>query len=659
MYRIIPMYRIILCAAAALLTFGTATRSAAATDDREACGRWSLTEEAVAACSRLIERNPKDADAYHKRGKAYYYLNNYDRAIADYDEAVRLTPKDVEVYKDRALVYKFKHDYDRAIADMDQAVRLAPEDAKSYKDRASVYESRHDYDRAIADLDQAVRLSPKDAEIYKHRAWVHLSKRDYDRAIADYGQAITLAPKDTDTYHTYLERGDAHNGKSDYDRAIADFDQAIGLRPKDTLAYHRRGNTYRRKGEYDRAIADYDEAIRLDGSCFVYVDRGEAYHQKRDYDRAIADADQAIKCLDPEISINPNLDLFYVARGRAYRLKHDHNRAIADFDQAIRLNAFANRAFVYNVRGEAYVDMGDYDRAIADYDQALKLDPSLTEARQNRARAQALAARLTPAKPVAAAPPPPPPPQAALPQPASQPVLAERRVALVIGNSQYRSVPVLPNPRRDAQAVAQALREDGFQTVMVVNDAGRDALRDALRRFRAEADKAEWALVYYAGHGVQIGKTNYLIPVDAKLADARDVQGETIAYGEVEAAVGGASTLRIIVLDACRTDPFETQMARANPGRAVARGLSPPPETDAGMLVVYSAKDGQVAEDGDGANSPFAAALVAQLKVPGREVRRLFDYVREDVMNATGRRQQPFTYGSLPGSKDFFFVAGK
>jgi len=127
----------------------------------------------------------------------------------------------------------------------------------------------------------------------------------------------------------------------------------------------------------------------------------------------------------------------------------------------------------------------------------------------------------------------------------------------------------------------------------------------------------------------------------------------------VEAAIGGAKALRLIILDACRVDPFETQMARVNPGRALPRGLVAPPEPDAGMLVVYSAKDGQVADDGNGVNSPFAAALVAQLKVPGREVRRLFDYVREDVMNATGKRQQPFTYGSLPGSRDYYFVAGK
>jgi hypothetical protein len=256
-----------------------------------------------------------------------------------------------------------------------------------------------------------------------------------------------------------------------------------------------------------------------------------------------------------------------------------------------------------------------------------------------------------PRHPVAAPPPKP------LVQPSSPAVTAEHRVALVIGNSAYRAVPVLPNPRRDAQAVAQALRDDGFKTVTLVNDAGLDALRNALRTFRAAADAADWGLIYYAGHGLQIGKTNYLVPADARLRDERDVDAEAVSYGELEKAVSGARALRLIILDACRTDPFEAQMVRVNPGRAFSRGLSPPPEPDAGMLIVYSAKDGQIAEDGDGANSPFAAALIAQLKVPGREVRRLFDFVRDDVMNATGRRQQPFTYGSLPAVRDYYFLA--
>ena len=93
---------------------------------------------------------------------------------------------------------------------------------------------------------------------------------------------------------------------------------------------------------------------------------------------------------------------------------------------------------------------------------------------------------------------------------------------------------------------------------------------------------------------------------------------------------------------------------------SLTRGLAPPPETEPGTLVAYSAKEGEVAaDDADGVNSPFARAFVAQLKVPGREVRRLFDYVRDDVLRATGRRQQPFTYGSLPGERDFFFVSAR
>jgi uncharacterized caspase-like protein len=117
--------------------------------------------------------------------------------------------------------------------------------------------------------------------------------------------------------------------------------------------------------------------------------------------------------------------------------------------------------------------------------------------------------------------------------------------------------------------------------------------------------------------------------------------------------------LTIAHLDACRVNPFKERMNRTLASRGnTDRGLAPPPESPPGTLIAYSAKDGEVAEDGeDGANSPFARALVTELKVPGREVRRLFDYVRDDVLEATRNRQQPFTYGSLPGRRDFYFVA--
>jgi tetratricopeptide (TPR) repeat protein len=397
------------------------------------------------------------------------------------------------------------------------------------------------------------------------------------------------------------------------------------------VAYDNRGIHYSRKGEYDRAIPDFDEAIRLDPKfAQAYNNRGIAYNNKGSYDHAIADFDEAIR-------LNPKFTLAYYNRGLSYGRKGELNRAIADLDEAIRLNPKYSAA--YNARAFVYASMGDYARAIADYDQALTFDPSLAVARQNRQLAQSAMATQT--APTAAS--------------------AERRVALVIGNSQYRSEAFLPNPRRDAKAVADALRQVGFQSVELKMNLDRDAMLKALRAFRDQADKADWALIYFAGHGIEINRVNYLIPIDAKLLDDRDVQTETVSYEELLPAAGGAKMLRLIVLDACRVNPFKDTMRRTMASRgANDRGLAAPPEAEPGTMIVYSAKDGEVAaDDVDGVNSPFARAFVAELKVPGREVRRLFDNVRDDVLDATNNRQQPFTYGSLSGRRDFYFVAKK
>ena len=154
---------------------------------------------------------------------------------------------------------------------------------------------------------------------------------------------------------------------------------------------------------------------------------------------------------------------------------------------------------------------------------------------------------------------------------------------------------------------------------------------------------------------------NYLIPTDARLLDDRDVKAETVSYEELLSTVTGAKALRLVLLDACRVNPFRDQMRRTVASRGPTdRGLARPPEPEPGTLVVYSAKEGEVAvDDAGGANSPFASALIAELKVPGVELRRVFDNVRDDVLEATNNRQQPFTYGSLPGRRDFFFVSAK
>jgi stage V sporulation protein SpoVS len=245
------------------------------------------------------------------------------------------------------------------------------------------------------------------------------------------------------------------------------------------------------------------------------------------------------------------------------------------------------------------------------------------------------------------------PPAAAPLKSGAAPAASGTRIALVIGNSAYQNVPVLTNPSRDAGAVAAALRATGFKTVELKNDLGREALNDALHAFAAEADRADWAMVYYAGHGIEVNGNNYLIPVDAKLAIDRDVEFEAIPLDRVMSAVGGARKLRLVLLDACRDDPFANRMRRSIGTRSMGRGLASV-EPEAGTLVVFAGKAGQIALDGED-NSPFVASLTQRMMTPGLEIRRLFDYVRDDVLATTQRQQQPFSYGSLPGSEDYYF----
>ena len=230
---------------------------------------------------------------------------------------------------------------------------------------------------------------------------------------------------------------------------------------------------------------------------------------------------------------------------------------------------------------------------------------------------------------------------------------ADSRVALVVGNSAYAGTSALANPRDDAALIAQALGDEGFK-VTLVQDATRAVMLKALRSFSSEADQADWAVVYYAGHGVEVGGVNYLLPTDVELREDRDVQDEAISLERVLAAVANARKLRLVILDACRTNPFVSAMRRTTLTRAVARGLAAA-EPPAGILVVYAAAAGQVAEDGAGGHSPFAAALARRIREPGLEINKLFNFVARDVLDATGQRQRPYLYGSNPTHDDFFF----
>src|SRR5262245_49943084 len=226
---------------------------------------------------------------------------------------------------------------------------------------------------------------------------------------------------------------------------------------------------------------------------------------------------------------------------------------------------------------------------------------------------------------------------------------ADRRVALVVGNSQYQNVGRLPNPSKDADAIAQLLKNAGFEVVSLQQDVGNLDFKRAIRRFEELATDSDIALVYYAGHGIEIGGVNYMIPVDAKLASDFDAPDEAIPLDRIIDAVTSARQLRLVILDACRDNPFVTNMRRRVATRSVSAGLAKVEPTTADTLIAYAAKAGSTAEDGAGEHSPYTTALLHSLMIPGLDIRLAFGRVRDEVMNITRQNQEPFVYGSLGG----------
>ena len=230
--------------------------------------------------------------------------------------------------------------------------------------------------------------------------------------------------------------------------------------------------------------------------------------------------------------------------------------------------------------------------------------------------------------------------------------VAGRRIALAVGMSTYVNVAPLRNPVADARAVADAFRRLGFAEVIERENLTRADLETALKDFGDKATGSDWAVIYYAGHGVEMNGENYLVPVDAKLDRADHVEDETVTLKRVLSKTEAAHKLRMVILDACRNSPFRMASVDGR-SRAIGRGLSPV-EPAGGVLVAYAARGGTIADDGGAEHSPFTQALLANLETPNLDIRIMFSRVRDQVLARTNSAQEPFTYGSLPGEELYF-----
>lgn len=566
-----------------------------------------------------------------------------------------------------------KTDPDQRIAACTRVIHIVSRirsPAPALNSRANAWIAKGDYQRAISDLDESIRRGPH-FYAYTSRGFALLRQGLPDRAISDFNEAIRLNPK---FFGGYLGRAQAWREKNDFDRAFADSAEAIRLSPKSPLNFTNRALFWRDRGDYDRAIADSNEAIRVDPKhALSWANRGDIWRLKGDLDRALTDLNEAIR-------LEPKAANHHTYRGDTLRYKGEYIRALADYDQALRIRPAYVPALTG--RGLTFLKMGDRSRARSAFDQAINSNDQWKSDESKSARETALAqieavdsGAEQPTIPIVAskAQSTTSIPTSSAVVPLAKPALDKqgRRAALVIGNSEYKNVAALTNPKNDADAIAKSLRAVGFDSVTLVNDTTRETLIDSLRIFANEAEHADWAMVYYAGHGIEVGGINYLIPIDARLAVDRDIEYEAVALTQVLRAADSAKKIKLVMLDACRDNPFKPRKTDApaaiaasesTAGRVIAtrstngRGLAEVKVSGA-TLVVFAAKDGQVALDGDGGNSPFAVAVVQRLATPGVEINKIFRLVRDDVMEATAGRQEPYTYGSLPGKEDFYFVA--
>jgi formylglycine-generating enzyme required for sulfatase activity len=234
--------------------------------------------------------------------------------------------------------------------------------------------------------------------------------------------------------------------------------------------------------------------------------------------------------------------------------------------------------------------------------------------------------------------------------------VAQERIALIIGNSEYEYADVLPNPKNDANAIGAALEEANFD-VDVRIDVDQRGMQAALRDFGLKAETAEVAIVYFAGHGIQVADSNYILPVDAQLRRERDLIYEATPLDILMAEVAQARQLGMVILDACRNNPLADNLRQSlGPvrsklvGLGMARVEDVPPDT----LVAFSTRFNQLAYDGWADLSPFTEALVKHIEEPGLELNLFFRKVRDTVMELTADRQEPRTMDAL-GATPFYF----
>jgi tetratricopeptide (TPR) repeat protein len=428
-----------------------------------------------------------------------------------------------------------------AIAEFDAAEKADPRWAPAYAARCAARSQLGAYRVAITDCDQALKIDPRNAEALVNRGNDYLMLGNLKQGLVDLEAAVEANPAHPGPY---AFRAMAYLSMGNQERALEDLATALSIDPKYPYAHAHLGLVHNRQKQYDKAVESFSEFLRTTPRSFQHLShRGIAYVNLGDRDRALADFDAAL-------AINPKDATALGYRGRVRVEMGESGAAIDDLTAALQISPNIPASLIWRAR--AYEAGGIFDKAQDDFQAVLRLNPSHAVARAGVERVEAKLAKAA----GAAAP---------VRRPGS-------RVALVIGNSRYATWDTLRNAERDAHLISKAFTELGFVSVNVVHDGSREKLLTALKSFASEAATADWAVVYYAGHGIEFQGSNYLVPVDVKYEIDENIPNESVALDHVLNAVAGADKLRLVVLDACRENPFISGMESKDPS-SVGKGL--------------------------------------------------------------------------------------
>jgi len=640
----------------------------------------------------------KEGDVYTKRAIKAVRERDYETAIRHYTAGIKKDPYNGDYYGSRGGLNKTIGNHQAALRDFERALELSPEKAGRYQDVALLREELGDIDGAFDALSAAFD-NTNQPYMLTLRAQLHMRQREYEEAMLDLDLAAEL-PADEMSTEIYSTRAEVLFYSGEY-RACLDacnvilegwFREADGSITKSGFIWRSYLGTFVRMTElksksgfpeeaqdnYVTAasqIVNYGwakQAITGRGENHLYLGKYEfarqnfrkllekypdelrahyliasSYYKEERYSEAMQTLSTAVsETRDP---------LLYGYRGLVYARTGRMQDARRDLDIA---NAQENKdGEVHFISALGYLATGDTSRAYQSLTKAFSRgyhNPSALKLYEDELSG---IASQEPFRELMLAYNYPPPGKkeqivfrtsdAGTNTPAYSG--KEKRLALVIGNGNYIHGGYLGNPENDATDIAAALRQLGFD-VIELTDGGQVTMKKGIDEFGARLHNYDVGLFFYAGHGIQVEGHNYLIPVDAEINSETDVEYNCVDAGRILSRMEDAENrVNIIVLDACRNNPFERQWTRSSMGRGLARMDAP-----TGSIIAYATQPGNTASDGPRRNGLYTEALLEELATPGLIIERMFRQVRTKVMERSGEKQIPWESTSLTG--DFFFT---